>query len=357
MAEVRRARGVHFRGIGKMDGRGRMGLVVEEALYMVERGVLDCRWEGQEEEVEGEEEEREEQGGLPMSLQGAYATMLGVDGLTMERFQVYSQLKRSGFIVVRAPEWHSKADPESTGSPLSLSVRRPYAQNTTIAAWLFSLIQRSAPSDTLLQSRFYRTYSSAYRDLALIPFFDPRTPEPAPVPSESPLTVTYHVYKSTPTFRKSNPGPPDFRICVVSTVDQTSVPSLADLNALMESIPPHPDPIQPLNSRKPSSSSSTTSPAKSQPGPETKPRVDLPTIDWLCPPKDKREVFRRIRTGYRNVILAIVDKGIVSYLRLGEAVMGSCPLYEFNDPSNIVQGGNKGKPGSQRKPVIKNKKG
>lgn len=145
---VQHPRGTHFRTMGaavkkKADGGagveegegGAAGVVMlkeEEALYLVERGALELRFECrrgeddkgatgkglvQEEEEEGEKEgltgntkEREhatdEELGLPMSLQAAYTFLIGAGhGLTLERFIVYSGLKRSGYIVLRAPGW------------------------------------------------------------------------------------------------------------------------------------------------------------------------------------------------------------------------------------------------------------
>ena len=57
------------------DGRrgGRMWLLPEEALYLIERGTVDVRWPVVGEDGEGEGG----QGGVPMSLQGAYAMFLG----------------------------------------------------------------------------------------------------------------------------------------------------------------------------------------------------------------------------------------------------------------------------------------
>ncbi len=87
LAEVQAARGPHFKTLGKADKRG-VWLLPEETIYMVERGALECWWEE----------------GVPMSLQGVYASCLqGCGGL--ERYQVYSYLKRAGYILQRAPSF------------------------------------------------------------------------------------------------------------------------------------------------------------------------------------------------------------------------------------------------------------
>lgn len=39
-------------------------------------------------------------------------------------------------------------------------------------------------------------------------------------------------------------------------------------------------------------------------------------------------MYMRLRHGWRNVILAVVDQGVVSYLRIGEAGFAGEKLYE-----------------------------
>jgi len=46
-----------------------------------------------------------EKEGVPMSLQGVYACLMGMGGLSMERYVVYAGLKRCGYVVLRAPTW------------------------------------------------------------------------------------------------------------------------------------------------------------------------------------------------------------------------------------------------------------
>ncbi|RMZ77658.1 hypothetical protein DV738_g4251, partial [Chaetothyriales sp. CBS 135597] len=53
-------------------------------------------------------------GTLPMSLQGAYASFIGKSGLTLERYLVYAGLKRSGYVVQRAPTWGDESESDNT---------------------------------------------------------------------------------------------------------------------------------------------------------------------------------------------------------------------------------------------------
>ena len=85
---------------------------------------------------------------------------------------------------------------------------------------------------------------------------------------------------------------------MVSTHTQTTIPTLSQLGALLESTP-------------------------------------------LDPPRGEkmdRMLYMRLRHGYRNVILAVVDQGVVSYLRVGDAAFGSEKIYKEKG----FQGGKRG---------------
>lgn len=108
--------GVHFSTVGHFNvTRKRMELMPEEALYLAERGTIEL-WS--ETAGEGGELLR-----VPMSVQQAWAAIIGHDELTLERFnvsarlageawgagadcsvrvQVYAQLKRLGYVLVRS---------------------------------------------------------------------------------------------------------------------------------------------------------------------------------------------------------------------------------------------------------------
>lgn len=115
---ITNARGTFFRTIGKEDRWNRTWLLPEEALYLLERGTLDIRWPAS---ITGSvRTDGEEELDLPMSLQAAYACLMGRGGLTLERFSVYTGLKRLGYTVIRAPSWDGSQDE-----------REPDAENET----------------------------------------------------------------------------------------------------------------------------------------------------------------------------------------------------------------------------------
>ncbi|KAL1959142.1 hypothetical protein VTO42DRAFT_2929 [Malbranchea cinnamomea] len=320
-------KGASFKSVGQADHLNRMWLLPEEALYLLERGSLDIRWPARmgrgAASLQGDDATDDIEAGIPMSLQAAYACFIGRGGLTLERYTVYAGLKRGGYTVIRAPSWHQSAE----SPPLSTAMD----ENTTAApatkGWgatavtgLFSRLShwiynpsasRNPAHGPLIGLGFYRSYDDIFRALSIIPSHDPTFPDP-PVspPTNAPYSVAFHVYKPSTVFRKSNPGPPDFRLAVISTRENPTLPSLADLSALLASTP-------------------------------------------LCPPQGEkmdRLLYMRLRHGWRNVILAIVDQGVVSFLRVSDAGFGIEKLYAAKT------GGTGGSKGGGRRPSKKGKK-
>jgi len=73
------AKGVLFASIGGWNKeRKRLELLPEEVLYLAERGTVECWCEG-----------GQGKGSIPMSVQWAWTEIIGADGLSMERYQVY----------------------------------------------------------------------------------------------------------------------------------------------------------------------------------------------------------------------------------------------------------------------------
>lgn len=105
-------KGQYFRTMGQADRWNRVWLLPEEALYLLERGSLDIRWPSSMIGSTGDQQDDEDddESSVPMSLQAAYACFIGRGGLTLERFTVYSLLRRLGYTVVRAPSWDENTD-------------------------------------------------------------------------------------------------------------------------------------------------------------------------------------------------------------------------------------------------------
>ena len=150
-----------------------------------------------------------------------------------------------------------------------------------------------------------------YRLLSIIPTHDPTRPSALTSTSTTPpYRIAFHVYKPSTPFRKSQPGPPDFILAVIDARTYPTLPSLSSLSSLLASTP-------------------------------------------LAPPRGEkldRLMYMRLRHGWRNVILAVVDQGVVSYLRIGDAGFAGERLYEhkgMNDGSAKKGGRSSGRKGGR----------
>lgn len=150
---VENPKGQHFRTMGKADTTGRLHLLPEETLYLVERGNLDLRWPAGY--YDGSPE------GMPFSLQSAYAVLFGKLDLTLERYAVYTGLKRSGYIVHRAPGWDQEDMRDSEAATKEALI--PSGNNVWL--WLYGLLSTSRAKNSqagaLLGPGLYRSYSEA----------------------------------------------------------------------------------------------------------------------------------------------------------------------------------------------------
>ena len=339
---VEEARGSQFRSLGRARGvtvkttredgeveeraKSLLWLLPEEALYLVERGNLDLWWptegglERMERGLEGLVVEDVEDEGTPMSLQAAYAMLIGNDGergkVELDRYTVYTNLKRTGYVALRAPEWDSTkpgATPNHEFLRQITTTTTQEEEGQSVFTWLWGKFFAKAEEDIqfapygpLVQPGMYRSYNAIYKQLAIIPRHKPALipSSPAP-PPEAPYRVIFHLWKPSrlPTFTKSRPGVPDFRIAVVNA-NKTSLPTMTEIASLLESQP-----------------------------------YDPPEM------KGNGQLYPRIRKGHRSVVVAVVDEGVISYLRFGEGAFGEELIFERFD---VGDGGRGGKSGGGR---------
>ncbi|RHZ55433.1 hypothetical protein Glove_415g9 [Diversispora epigaea] len=101
------ARGNHLHNMGHSIN-GQIWLYPEEALFLLERGMLTIEFKD-----------------VPVSIQQAYMLMMtGDEFITLEKYQVYTYLKRIGFTVMRPP-----SQSQSLSSTNSLSSSPPDKKN------------------------------------------------------------------------------------------------------------------------------------------------------------------------------------------------------------------------------------
>ncbi|KAJ2976164.1 hypothetical protein NQ176_g5107 [Zarea fungicola] len=155
----------------------------------------------------------------------------------------------------------------------------------------------------------YRAYRPIYEQLSLLPRHRPRRITTQTEASstaggpEDPYKIFFHVWKTggPVPFSKRSPPLPDFRIAVSDTGFH-SLPSLEEITALLESTP----------LSEPSSNPAWTGPGR---------------------------LYQRLKHGHRNVLVAIVDRGLVNYMRFGEGAFGEERLYERHDERKTARGG------------------
>ncbi|ETS02099.1 hypothetical protein M419DRAFT_24883 [Trichoderma reesei RUT C-30] len=292
-------------------GVGRLWLLPEEAIYLVERGTVDLWWPYTDFETllpKGSTSggaprpgfgPDDYDVGLPLSLEAAYSLFIGFEDeqgkTTLPKYQVYAHLKRAGFNILRAPPEPPKQDATEPSQ--------------TLWQWLFSFVkpetfhlgkQRQSPFGPLVAPGLYRAYRPIYQQLALIPRHKPLPVPPHPSQPEDPFRVHFHVWKpGAGGFSKKNPPPPDFRIAVADTAD-SCLPTLEQIESLLESTP-------------------------YDPAPEA----------WRGNPG---KLYQRLKHGHRNVIVAVVDRGLVNFMRFGEGAFGEEQLFERFDNRNAGRG-------------------
>jgi tRNA-splicing endonuclease subunit Sen54 len=303
--------------------RWKTWLLPEEALFLLERGTIDVWWPlARLEKIfpsptqvkesrthsgvrdEGTQDEGDEFDlGVPLSLEAAYSLLIGDNGsrgkITLQQYQVYANLRRMGYVVFRAPAAQTRQD-----------VARQSPAPTSLWRWLISLVQlpekpiAHPPYGPLVTPGLHRSYKAIYRRLELITRHEPSSTAAArpPKPAEGPFQICFHVWKSGhEAFAKSNPPPPDFYLAVVDAQD-SFVPTLDEVSALLASTP------------------------------------------WSPPTAPPHALYPRLKHGHRNVLVAIVDHGIVNYMRFAEAAFGQENLVSRFDHV----GGPRGKGGRGR---------
>ncbi|KJR82793.1 tRNA-splicing endonuclease subunit Sen54 [Sporothrix schenckii 1099-18] len=374
-------------------GYDRVWLLPEEALFLVERGTMELWWPLREMEAilglrgsrSDADTDADEEHGIPLSLQAAYALLIGPDDdpqhgrIPLPTYQVYTHLRRSGYQVLRAV----KTNPQT---PLDAPTKAPVPpvppSPTSLWQWLFSLLSPSSPSSTiasfplrehaprgaLVQPGLYRSYRPIYAQLRLIQ--PHRYGEHPPVEDVSqrpknPFRIVFHVWKSgtsttssSKTFSKIRPPPPDFYMAVADA-HATGVPTLEQVSELLASVPPLPATAH-LSKRSRLAAQSASTAA--EPAPSSMPSKQASAFPPLP------TIYRRLKLGRRCVLVAVVDHGLVNYMRFSDTTFSTDPLWPRFDAVAAGRfsagngrgarndGGSKGKAGGGKNQKKKKKK-
>ncbi|KAI0252433.1 tRNA-splicing endonuclease subunit sen54 N-term-domain-containing protein [Lactifluus subvellereus] len=360
-AHVTVARGVHFISMGHSVQRSafisgktqkRLELLPEEALYLVEKGALFC-WKASHDVPSEDVDWDSASQGAPMSVQQAFAEMIGRQDLTLDRYHTFSYLRRLGYIVTRAKP-PSPAYPVPAAYPTSqlLSTASIFrrvldALCSPIRRFLSWLVQ---PSTTWWRPLVHRPwlhhnmdYPSIFKTLRFLPSghsvpLQSRTQKSPSDDPPSPYEIFYHLYKPNTPYRKTAPPPPDFSIVVVNA-RTTPMPTLAELTHMYEDLPVTPPPLprkRNLPSGKAVSALKPPAPAPTEKN-DVRPHPSFPArlLSYLPfysapaapePAPLRINPFMALRQGNKTVIVAAVDAGIVSFFRFGQGAFEEWPM-------------------------------
>lgn len=326
------AKGNFLQTMGSVDEEGRCRLLFYEFVYLAERGtILPLYCNGSQEEV-------------PLSMQDIYS--LFRSQAEMDSYFVFAHLKRLGFIVTgNDKDMSKKASFYPRLNHESLSVGK---------VWTSMVSFMRVDTNSLMNAFFYtswnfllRRYTSnpqIYKGLKrLIPYrVPPKTSEALRLERAGIQTkcdggkfsVAFNVWKPQTRFRKKNPGLPDFQVVMHNKSDSTQTfPSYADLREIFNSLDykfeflseTDDEQFWNRNTFVGETLASTISPS-SKPKPDQKSRKN----EGKSSKKGgKREVAphvkqaRRLKNGYRSFLLAVMDDGLISFVKISEADFGS----------------------------------
>lgn len=293
-ALIEKPKGSFLQTCGIVDSSNKCWLTPEEFCYLAERGTVEPWFEDKD---------------VPMSIQAVYACCFE-DEDEIDEYHVYAYLKRHGFIVMRndpARQTDQAAITQPSSSLLDFSVVRKLYGNfvriltksrifTSINSWLtrIGLNSFSPFHPSHFQSTKYTNYTQIYNSIKLIPFYKIKDQQKSSeVPSSSPSpSITFDIWKPDPKFSKKSPPTPDFQVLVRNT-NKYSFPTLSQLRSIFQ-------------------------------GTNIKKGKDV----------EERQQQRRLKEGYRYVLIALIDYGIINFVKVSEADFGSENVWYVPSPKD-----------------------
>ncbi|KAG1763639.1 hypothetical protein EDD22DRAFT_1022378 [Suillus occidentalis] len=326
------AKGIHF-----------SELLPEEALYLIERGALFC-WKDIQADLTGLDDVE----GAPMSVQQAFAEIIGKEDLTLEKYQVFAYLRRLGYVVTRTdPPSPSYPVPSprigGDGASLSfygrlLSIFSLFTTRSVhwwrplrISRWIHHDKSYSCVHSTLLEAFNNEScVGNVLKSLRVIPTghsVAPHSSRATPVAPSSPYKIFYNLYKPSTNFRKTTPPQPDFQIVVINA-RTAFVPSLYELTELFNVLPETPPPLPRKRGTPPVvqlSPAAVVSPASTS--------IFRHIFSWLLPSSTPQPIssqprlhpFAALKAGKKNIVIAAVDSGNISFFRFSQGAFEEWP--------------------------------
>lgn len=341
MAVIFQPKGNFLQTMGKMHKDGTVWLEFQEFLYLAERGTVTPFYK-----MQGIDWRYHE---LPLSIEEIYRLFQSQQ--EMDNFFVFAHLKRLGFVVMSS---RSQTDSffRADCRPRKLSF---FENHCPFPHWRRSLHNMFFYNPWSFWIIRYTSTPQIYRSLnQLIPFYKaPKTVKDIEnermVSKEKPsYCVNLNVWKPKGDFKKKNPGLPDYQIVIYNKNDpQKHFPTYADLKTVFKSLDYKFDFLS--NSDNWKWDEHTYHDGKLRCETLAKSKQKGPSIDntkekqrKMMPKKQHK--FRspralqksRLKNGYRSFLLAVVDDGLISFVKISEADFGSEDVWYTPYSSNYA---------------------
>lgn len=345
-AVIPQPKGNFMQTMGKVDTHGKCWLQLHEFVYLAERGTITPYYCKYFPIIPGDENNDIE---IPLSMQDLYSFFKSQQ--EMDRFFVYSHLKRLGYIVNLKGELQEE---RTSFYPPLIEPSIPLHLSQKVGG-LVTFWEESKRS--LLNSLFYcnwnfliRRYTSSpqiYQGLnRLIPYVSPpKTIKELHYESfnssihlaEQSLQVSFDVWKPQTNFKKKSPGLPNFQVVVYNKNDSRQhFPTYSEFQGMFRSLDykfeflseieddlawnDHSYTKGKLRSDYLSSlKSKSVQVNASVKNKMTKSRKSKPS---KMAPSNLQQI-NRLKSGFRSFLLAIMDDGLISFVKISEADFGS----------------------------------
>lgn len=356
-------KGSFMQTMGRADSSGELWLEFHEFVYLVERGTILPYYK-----LEGgsEHESSDHDIELLLSMEDLYS--LFSTQQEMDQYFVFAHLKRLGFIV----------KPCRQDMNVTTSYYPPWTQQNNLhilSSRFFSLfkIQKISLFSGFFYCRwnlFFRKYTTSpqlYQGLnrlirsVTVPKTKDELYSRARRQHERKIIevpLTFKVWKPCVNFKKKNPGLPDFQILIYNKNDKFQhFPTYEELRSIFASLDYkfefldaakdgldwdansyvegilrseyNTKTISRSRNEKHTSSSKSSKKSDSQ---KEKIKPNSKKKSRTYPPHIQQN--RRLKAGYRSFILAIMDNGLISFVKMSEADFGSENVWYTPSPQS-----------------------
>lgn len=253
---IRKPKGSFLQTVGIVDKEQNCWLNAEEFVYLSERGTIEPWFEKKD---------------LAMDLQSVYAQCFNNED-EIDEYQVYSHLKRHGYIVSRCKndviEKFNREKPSLISQLISNFLNSKIITLISSCLRKFNLVSYTPFHDLHFITSRYFNYSQIFNSLKLIPARISKND------SEISLSITFNVWKPNPQFSKKNPPLPNFQM-IVRNVNKYNLPTLTEINSVFD-------------------------------------RTEIIT---KTENNSKLSQMNKLKNGKESVILALIDYGVISFVK------------------------------------------